>query len=65
MFSGSSSTRFDSPVPTSAGQYAFVGNEFSESTSHLYRLTGHQVTVIGTSGYAAVVGVPRFVPRTH
>jgi hypothetical protein len=65
VFSSSTPARFDSPVPTSAGVYAFVGNEYSEKTSHLYRLSGGLATVIGTSGYAAVVGVPRFVARAH
>ena len=64
VFSSSSPRRFISPVPTTGGVYAFVGDEFSENTSHLYRLAGGRATVIGTSGYAAVVGVPRFVART-
>ena len=63
MFSSSSPRQFGSPVPTTAGVYAFVGDEFSEKTSHLYRLSGGRATAIGASGYAAVVGVPRFAPR--
>ncbi len=63
VFSSSSPRQFGSPVPTTAGVYAFVGDEFSEKTSHLYRLSGGRATAIGASGYAAVVGVPRFAPR--
>jgi hypothetical protein len=65
VFSSASPRRFGSPVPTSAGVYAFVGDEYSAKTSHLYRLFGTRATEIGTTGYAAVVGVPRFVARAH
>jgi len=65
VFSSSSPRRFGSPVPTFAGVYAFVGDEYSAKTSHLYRLSGSTATVVGTTGYAAVVGVPRFVAHAH
>jgi hypothetical protein len=61
VFSSSSPRRFGSPVPTTAGLYALVGDEYSARSSHLYRLSGSKATVIGATGYAAVVGVPRLL----
>ena len=65
VFSSASPQRFDSPVPTTAGLYALVGDEYSANTSRLYRLSGNQATVLGAGGYAAVVGVPQFVAGAH